>query len=312
MILAPCIDARDTITQADGHVLDNHYDYADGNHVITSSCRQDEGTWVAWINTGLGDSLAEGPETDKTAWPSRIASAYALGVGYFPDDGSAPVVYELAVEPCFRWSTEITHSDPCSYWSIVGDTFADSGCTHMTGWFMDVRDVQVRSDGSNVWVAALAREAVKYPGLYGPAFQDRCGVFHPSFEEYWNSGFSDPFGLDGEQWWIYAPSALAGTGSASGSLMIPPEFDDPGPDKSFRWQPARVTVWAGDIGGFTRLDAIEALFNNVGESDEYSSHALLSGLEAAASPAEPGVLHLLWAEGGNYGTRTINPTIGCS
>jgi hypothetical protein len=67
-----------------------------------------------------------------------------------------------------------------------------------------------------------------------------------------------------------------------------------------------VTVWAGDLGGFTRLDTIEAKFNNL------SGHGLCSGIECAASEAEPGVLHLLWGEGGQFyvDTTTHDQWIG--
>jgi hypothetical protein len=82
-------------------------------------------------------------------------------------------------------------------------------------------------------------------------------------------------------------------------------YDDPGPHLSFRWQPARVTVWAGDIGGFTKLDTIEAQFDN-----QDGTSGLCAGVEAAASQSEPGVLHVLWSEGGEFGVQTFDQKRG--
>lgn len=298
----PCVNGYDTITQADGTPLDNHYDYPDSEHFVTSYCRTADGTWIAWINRNLGDSLDAGPDTNKADWPAEIASANAIGVGYFPDDGSAAVVYELGIEPIYTWQSNFVPAlhDPCSRFPLIGDWYADNGAARLTGWAMGVLDVQVRTDGSNVWVVVLARESVKYLSLFNaPSEIDNCGATHETFETLWASGHDNPFTHDYDSsggFWLYR------AGNVSNTQPFGP-YDDAGDNRSFRWQPARVTVFAGDIGGFTAIDTVEAKFDN------YDT-GLVSGIEVAASPAEPGVCHVLWAEAGNFGIQTVEPQRG--
>ncbi len=273
-----CTNAYDTITQAAGGAL--------GNTVApdaypTSYCRTTDGIWIAWFNNDEGNRAGDG--TPRTLWPSLIASSVQIGVGFFPDDGTAATVYELSVDPVFRWGTLPVYgnADPCSSLPIFGVKYANVLRCDLDGWSTDVLDVQVRTDGSNVWVVVLARESVDYPWLYGPSDTDRCGNTHPSLNTVLGSEAGDAFNHDtstGYRWWQHF-----GTGAT----------DDGGPSNSFRWEPARVTVWGGDLGGFTKLDTIEAQFDN--------SSGLVGGIEAAASPAEPGVCHLVWGEAGDYG-----------
>lgn len=310
-----CRNARDTITQDAGVVLGNHYDYPDNAHKVTSYCRTADGTWVAWINQIQGDDLDLGfGDQNKADWPANIASAYAIGVGFFPDDGSGPVVYELGVDPIFNWHRIIGRTVKiCDYWFVVGDVFSDWGCVSLHGWSMNVLDVQIRTDGTNVWVAVLAQEAVKYPFLYlppdVPGHVDHCGITHPSMGDLGNAyanSWGDAFSLDGVHWWLYGAGIVGGNeevGFNPGVLFGP--YDDPGQDDAFRWEPCRVTVFGGDIGGFTKIDTVEAKFDNM-----RGSASLISGLEAAASPAEPGVLHVMWSEGGNFGTNSVDPQRG--
>lgn len=305
-----CINAYDTITQADGTPLDNHFDYSDTEHVVTSYCRTADGTWIAWKNIIFGDNAdpdsgVPDNDTNKNDWAANIASANAIGVGFFPDDGSAPIVYELGIDPTYEWTTGFyAGRDVCALWPLLGDYYADSNKSELQAWAMGILDVQVRTDGTKVWVIALAQEAVKYPFLYNaPSEIDNCGNTHPTFEEDWASGHSDPFVHDtssGTRWWKYGQKDAIGGGDKPFG-----DYDDPGPSDSFRWQPARVTVFAGDIGGFTRLDTIEAKFRN-----DDDATGLCSGIEAAASPAEPEVMHLLWSEGGQFGVQTVEPKVG--
>lgn len=301
-----CVNAYDTITQTDGTVV-NHFDYADVSHVVTSYCRDANGTWVAWMNTDLGEVTEATSQdqrlTDKETWPSDIASAVAIGVGYFADDGSAPVVYELGVDPSFVWSALSLYAgrDPCALYPLTGDKYSNNTESILMGWLMDVLDVQVRTDGAKVWVIVLARESVKYPFLYGGSYTDHCGGSHPSLEEDYGSEGGDAFAHDtdtGNRWWTYFKGVPIG-----GDMPFGP-YDDPGPSNSFRWQPARITVFAGDIGGFTLIDHIDAKFAN------NQTDGLCGGIECAASVAEPGVMHVIWAEAGDFGIQTVEPQRG--
>jgi hypothetical protein len=308
MPVTPCVNTRDSIDQSAGRVLTNHFDYPDPEHIVTSYCRVSDGTWVAWKNRVFGDSTDPdsgiiGNDENKGDWPSLIASALAVGVGYFPDDEAAPVVYQLGIDPLYTWDQGLyAGRDPCSHFPLIGDHYADNQRAVLTSWSMFPIDVQVRTDGTNVWVIALAREAVKYPFLYSsPTEIDDCGHHHPTLEGDWEAAGNNPFTWDtstGNRFWFY------GEGAPGGDKPFG-DYDDPGQNMSLRWQPARVTVFAGDIGGFTKLDTIEASFDNANHST-----GLCSGIEAAASPAEPGVLHLLWSEGGQFGVQTVAPQVG--
>lgn len=304
-----CENARDTITRSSGEALPNFQvgyvpSRSTGGSIyghVTSHCRVEGGMWVAWIQSIDGDAIdAYGStalnDTNKTIWPSTIASTNVLRAGYFPDDGSPATVYELAIDPIYRWNIVGVSppTDHCSIFPFLGDWYANNGKAQLTGWGMNPIDVQIRTDGTNVWVVALACESVKYPYLWNnPAEIDSCGRTNATFEDDWAAGHSNPFFHDydaGNAWWLYY------SGQGGNTQPFGP-YDDPGWSHSFRWQPARVTVWCGDLGGFTRLDTIEAQFDN------YTTlSGLCSGIECAASPTEPGVLHILWAEGGN-GTR---------
>lgn len=301
MPVQDCVGSRDSITESLGVVLANHFDYTDDEHVVTSYCRVTDGTWIAWRNLIQGDTTdpSTSPDTNKTDWSANIASATAISVGFFPDDETIPVVYNLGVDPFYDWEIASVPAsrDPCSRYPFIGDRYSDTGRGELTGWGMAVLDVQVRTDGSNVWVTALARESVKYPFLYNaPTEIDNCGDTHPTFEDYWDSGHDDAFFHDiaaGNRWWIYED------GSSGGDKPFG-DYDDPGLQQSFRWQPARVTVFAGDIGGFTLIGQIDAKFAN-----DDTTAGLCGGIESCASPTEPGVMHLLWAEGGWFGTQTV-------
>lgn len=302
-----CVNAYDTITQADGTPLSNHYDYSDTGqpHTITSYCRGTDGTWVAWVQNDFGDGIdagsygAYGPVQDKAVWPVLIANVVPVGVGFFPDDGSAPTVYELGIDPAFTWNTLPNYgdADPCSIRFITQPTYDNATRSQLAGWSTSVLDVQVRSDGANVWIVVLANESRKLPldylydsGRYGNT--DRCGNPHDSIISTAASEPQDPGGAffhdtdTGNRWWEHGD-------------------DYAGPGQSFRWQPGHIIVFAGDIAGFTRLGEIEATFFN-----DDTGFGLTSQVEACASPAEPGVVHVLWAEGGgrdpfqaNYGQR---------
>lgn len=312
-----CVNARDTITQADGTPVGNYEIYiatetTQGGSfapLVTSSCRVEGGMWISFISSVEGDGIdaygqtAYGTDTDKDNWPSLIASTNVIGVGFFPDDGSPNTIYFLGIDPVYGWNTigSVPPTDPCSIFPFLGDWYANNGRAQLIAWGMAPIDVQVRTDGSNVWVIALARESVKYPYLWNnPSEQDACGRTNATFEDDWGAGHSDPFFHDadaGNRWWLYQ------AGQTSNTQPFGP-YDDPGWDNSFRWQPARVTVWCGDLGGFTRLDTLEAQFDNSGPQG-----GLCSGIECAASSSEPGVLHVLWAEGGNA-TRRPNAMRG--
>lgn len=312
-----CLFSRDTITQADGKPLPNFYEtfddvFGSALRTVTSWCRVEDGTWVAWWDRVEGDGIDVpgqqapfGISQDKTTWPAEIESTFAVGVGYFPDDGSGPVVYSLPVSPKFIWGGTGFYSDhaPCRIATFPSTiTFSDQSKSELWGWTMAVGDVQVRADGANVWVVVLAQEEVMYPYLSNVEHADACGNLHPSLYEYALAeglvpgDYQDPFLHDtmtGNRFWYHAA-------------------DDAGPGKSFRWSPYRVTVWGGDIGGFTRIDTVEARFANVPSFEPNGfplpgfADNLCSGIQCAASPAEPGVLHLVWAEAGLYGEKQAN------
>lgn len=303
-----CTNAYDTLTAAAGSVI-NYVAYPDSEHVVTSYCRDANGTWVAWMNTHLGEETGATSQTqrllDKQTWQSDIASTAAIGVAYFPDDGSPPIAYELGLEAaCFEWSSGLyAGRDPCGVYPLLGDKYSDNTASIMTAWFMGTLDVQVRTDGSNVWVVVLAQESVKYPFLHGGSYFDRCNRSHPTLEQDYAAEGGDPFTHDtdtGHRWWEYFEGFPVG-----GDMPFGP-YDDAGPGNSFRWQPARITVFAGDIGGFTLIDHVDAKFKNYASS----GFGLIGGIECAASPAEPGVLHVMWSESGDFGVQTVEPQRG--
>ncbi len=284
----PCVSSRDTITQDEG-VVTNHVDYPDVDHIPLSHCRVADGTWVAWWNIFGGGLNFNDIDT-------YTGNNFAVSVGYFPDDGSIPIVYDLFITYSWFWDGGGLYSgaSPCSIRNEFGTRYFDNATkSELTGWQVNVLDVQIRTDGTNVWVVVLAGESVMYPFLSNTRYVDLCKIGHPSILEVAQGeglipgGDGSPFAHDttfGNRWW-----------QERATFAVPDApSDDAGPGSSFRWQPARVSVFAGDIGGFSGLGTVEAAYNNLGQQ------GLCSGIDSAASPSEPGVLHVMWAEGGSW------------
>lgn len=290
-----CTNAHDTITQDAGMILPNFvisdFDRSlfEGGQV-TSSCRVADGTWIAWFKNDTGNAVGDG--TSKIVWPTNIADSLQIHVGYFADDGSPAIIHSLSVQSvCYRWGSTALYGidDPCSRLPILGMRYSDNVKSELDGWFTAIKDVRVCTDGANVWVVVLANESADYPWLYGLEDTDACGNSHPSLPDKLASEGGDAFNHDtsipGQRFWCHFGA---------------PGQDDRGANNSFRWQPARVSVWWGDIAGFTLLDTIQAAYAN------NANWGLISGVEACASPAEPGVCHVMWSEGGPFGNQFID------
>ncbi len=304
----PCVNSRDTITQEEGVVLQNFDSLGDDQHTVSSHCRDANGTWITWF-----DNTSETLGARYNDIGTFTGNTFPVHVGYFPDDGSAATVYDLAVGYIWNWKALGRYSNvsPCFVrFPSSSLYFGNNVQCELVGWNTGVLDVQVRTDGSNVWVVALAQESVMYPALSHTPRLDRCGIEHPSiFTDAQGEGLTTSSGLANP-----ATDGSAHDHDTTGAGAVPgggtwwqqsgvPGVDDPddaGENSSFRWQPARVTVWGGDLGGFTMLGADDAEFLNYSGSAA-KGIGLCSGLEVAASPAEPGVCHVLWSEAGGEG-----------
>ncbi len=299
----PCVNSRDTITAVDGLVLQNFRALGDDQHTVSSHCRDANGTWITWYDNTDDDTLVGGFNDIST----YTGNNFPVHVGYFPDDGSVATVYDLAVGYIWQWTANgrYSHVNPCFIHAPASSKyFGNNIQCELSGWNTSVQDVQVRTDGTNVWVIVLAQESVMYPWLSTVKRLDRCGIPHLSIledalgEGLIPGGDGAPFIHDtfpnraapgGASWW--QQTGVIGVDNP----------DDAGPHSSFRWQPMRVTVYAGDLGGFTDIGKLEAQYFNTAGDNGAGIIGLSSGIEAASSSSEPGQLHTLWAEAGTQG-----------
>ncbi len=315
---APCVNSRDTITQDDGLILQN-FRVLDGNqHTVTSHCRDANGTWITWFDN-TNDSTWSNTATGYNDIDTWTGNTFPVHVAYFPDDGSGATIYDLAVNYIWAWRAGARYAAVSSCAIHFPDStkyFGNNVQCELVGWNTGVRDVQVRTDGTNVWVVVLAQESVMYPWLWGYTVGqfgkvDRCGTLHLKlFDVALREGcrvsgstIDGSLASDGNA----AIHDTTGDGSVPGGgtwweqtgVIGIDNPDDAGLHSSFRWQPARVTVFGGDLGGFTLLGGDDAqYFNNSGTTSTGIGIGLCSGIEVAASPAEPGVCHVLWSEAG--------------
>jgi hypothetical protein len=309
----PCVNSRDTITTEEGYAL-NTYEIDDHQNFdsepttgspwkVTSHCRDANGTWVGMINQFAGfDRRDTGDEILDT---SGIANTSFAQVVYFADDGTPAQAFDLPVGAAYLWSGAGRYSflssdaAKCAIRSVLpGKYFAPNIESELLAWSSGALDLAVRTDGVNVWAVLLSQQSVRYPWLSRVRRFDKCGVDHDEIAVLYEGDGEDSFhdttfaGDNHEDTWWQQTNVKPG------------DQDDAGIENSFRWQPARLDVFGGGLGGFNKIDVIPATFRNDGPK------GVVGHVEACASPAEPGVLHVMWAEGGFWrGLTGTTPTV---
>lgn len=190
---------------------------------------------------------------------------------------------------------------------------------YFTGWKKPIYDAKLATDGVNLWLAVLCSESVIYPYISS----DDGHAGHPDQASQFvdlatlTSGFTSfPTSAGAGYNRVYHSSA-----GLIGFYNKNPPYSDSGTEWFGYWNPPRLAVYLFDGATFNRLDTEDAKYcpgttSNIIAATNQSiagpftapirynaggKSSLLSGVSACASPSEPGVCHVVWAEGGAYG-----------
>jgi hypothetical protein len=197
-----------------------------------------------------------------------------------------------------------------------------------------VHDVKLASDGDTLWLAVLTEKTVVYPYISGDDTHSGQPSQVAQFATIasFTSGFTY-FPRSHADAVAHDPTFIRLTHNSSGVFNIyAPNFpnSDAGEHWSGYWTIPNVVVFAFSGGGFAKIGEEQAAyypgsvsaagndtaivnfplrFNGVdGVGSRLSS--ILTGLAVCASPAQPGVMHLVWGEGGIYGRYGAGPVGG--
>lgn len=256
--------------------------------------------WTVWQ-----EAFELTPNATNLGWPVP-SNAATMKVSMVSDDGAVEVEYDLVTNPRYIYAVPPNalgninqQTDPLSTCSdkVVADIWT------RTWWFDDwdkpVMDVKMATDGTTVWIAILTRETVNYPWMQGsfdgPNALDVAG----------SPGITRLTG--------YSPHQRLSIGLLDFCHRTAFPCDDFGDACTGTWDPPVVVVFAGDTGGFNLIGRMEAKYcpgaHATGTRSDVCFSAnqggvrgsFYSGISMAASDAAPGVCHLVWSEGGQWG-----------
>lgn len=230
---------------------------------------------------------------DHETFPPPVGDYHSLIIERVPDDCSNTHTTYL-IDTDFHYGFDFGFS------SFLGDN-EWIVTIHWINWDMAVIDAAFASDGTDLWLAVLAREEEVYPYL---STTDGHGVGpgYPSQAEQ----LVDPLIPNGVDFTRFVHSTpILGT-------PAPPDSDG-GDGYSGHWAPVRLIMFHFNGAGFDRVDKIDGVLNRFASDDATSGildgGGFVSSLSVAASPAETGVCHVLWSEGGRWGTKGQSGTV---
>lgn len=269
--------------------------FGTGLNFVRAYIHHDGAHWVAWEDPSALESNTTFPPPPN----------HTLNLTMITDDGEVIVNYEL--DTGYKWSFNRTDV------SFPAATTTQAR-TWFTGWSKPITDLKLASDGTTIWVALVTSETVIYPHLSTDDGRDGF----PSQLEQFVSLEDMTFDFT-----TFATTSSVGYSryrhTTDGTLgLYEPDFpvSDGGDHGIGYWSPPRVVMFAGGAGGFTRIGTMDATFCP-GSTDGYGNansgggrpnfqqgsprNSFSSGLSLAASDAQPGICHLVWSEGGDYG-----------
>jgi hypothetical protein len=275
--------------------------HTDGNNpvnLILDYIFHDGAHWVLWQDLSSVRNLTTfPPPTNHTANVTRISA-----------DGSS--VTDYPIDTNYQW-----------IFGSVDTAFISGGVWQkkfwFTSWAKPILDGHLASDGTTLWVALLTRETIPYPNL---SVLDNWGGQPNTASQFvplstLTSGFTS-FGTSSGTGYTRIYHNTVGAINIYGWRGA---TSDNGDNASGHWSPPTVVVFAGGVGGFTRIGGIPAAYCP-GNTDGYANAngsgsiignprraqmaprgSLFSRVSLAASPNDPGRCHLTWSEGGDWG-----------
>lgn len=269
--------------------------------------------WVLWEDgSALLNAGTFPPPTNHTLNATQISA-----------DGSTVTDYPLDTN--YAWNFGSTGDDDPG----LGDTWPGCGSpspvwsreSYFSGWSKPVYDAHFASDGTNLWVAVLTAESVEYPWIDN---KDAHGL-NPG-----GAAQAIPLGF------LTSGFTVFKTNSGPGDTYLRYYTNPTGPIDFFEdtafpltdagikgmgvWNPPVVVMFSFSGSGFTRIGEIDAKYcpSIIGQTDGYENvggsiiggirivngaprGALFSRVAIAASENDPGVCHVVWSEGGDWG-----------
>lgn len=328
------------------------------------------GELLDWTDTATDFWLLfHRPSSDwsgSTFPPPDDSTTYPLEVHQIPKDGSPLTVYPCGTDLKMHWdfASDSSIKTVGCFPPLGNCTDGGIGCTPgktgywyraawwFTGWRKRVVNARLASDGTNVWVAAIATETEAYPHIStadaesdgSGACPTGCTMDIPSQSSQFidlatvTSGFTtfvtdeataligdmnQPCGSTLANFSDYQKWVTQGNGPLGLSPRRGNESDG-GDNWTGHYQQPKLVLFALGGGAFTRIDDDPSQFimgfglnfyeagNHAGGSVGGALETCFGWLSLAASSAEPGVCHAVWSEQGAYGTRYKGGSIGPS
>lgn len=290
-----------------GHQTNPVLDYIwhDGNH------------WVLWADdSAIVNAGTFPPPANHTLNATRISP-----------DGSS--VTDYAIDTGYAWQFGQTNiSDPglgafwqCPLPPLTRPSPVWSRESYFSGWSKPIYDARFASDGSTLWVAVVTAESVPYPWIDNKDAHDinPGGAAQAIPLDVLTSGFSifRTHSGPGDTYLRYYTNP-------TGPLDIFEDTAFPLTDAGIFgmgvWNPPVVAVFASTGAGFMRIGEVDAKYcpSVIQQTDGYTNQggSIIGGLPQdqtaprgslygrvaiTASANDPGVCHLVWSEGGDWG-----------
>lgn len=270
--------------------------------------------WVAVATDSTGVDFGAFPP--DTSW--KPITIYQV-----PDDGSSSSSYEVDLPPFYSFDYNRNYNHLGTWPS---GALEENSKFWFTGWSKGpAYSVKFASDGTNLWLVVLTLSTQDYPYISsddggGPgSWSSQAAQFVPlstltaGFTSFWTGSGSPPTGYEREF------KAAYGLGNL---FHDNPPVSDSGEVFSGFWTMPQLRVLSLDGGSATDLGSVECHYYHPPDRDiaarglaagaggfignpvlcnENVTGGLLTDLSVCASPAEPGVCHVVFAEGGAHG-----------
>ncbi len=253
-----------------------------------------------------------------------IPTNHSMNATRISADGSSVVDYPIDTGYAWQFGAGnvddpgLFHSEPCPplgsnpypYWSQI---------SYFSSWSKPIYDAHFASDGTNLWVGIVTAESVPYPYIDN---RDTRGPFAGGAAQATplsalTSGFTTFATNTASGYFRYYANPTRAINQFSPSAF---PLTDSGIEQMGVWNPPVVAMFVFSGGGFDRIGEIDALYcpsviqqtsgyQNVGGSllggvtvIQGSPRGFLwSRVALAASENNPGVCHVVWSEGGDWG-----------
>jgi hypothetical protein len=312
------------LSDIDGEIVLDWVEHGDSYYVLLL---KDSSAW-------FGDTFPPPDGLDANA-PLRVLR--------FPKDNTAPTSYDCGADLSMCWGFDDTFgSTPGCFGPQVPGVDCTPGRTGywwpenfwFTNWKKLIANARIASDGENLWVGAIAYETEEYPFQTADDSDSTaasCGtVSIPSTSSQFidistlTAGFTTFQDAEPSAGDLDAPIQGCGTlttrndyqrwakfgrGPFGTAPREPPESDG-GDHYSCFYQVPKLVMFVSDgASDFTRIGDTPAIYayafseGSGGDGIDLQADSMIGDLALCASPAEPGVCHAVWGEGGAYGAR---------